>query len=51
MISYESIDKSEGVNLNKDKKDFKECMNCRYFYFSGGFKYQTFVCNACHDLT
>ena len=29
----------------------KECMICHYWYFKDtGFKYQPYVCNACHDF-
>ena len=29
----------------------KECKICRYWYFKGiGFKYEPYLCNACHDL-
>ena len=49
MISYERIDCSEGIDLNKGKNSLK-CMICNYWYFSDGFKYQPYVCNACHDF-
>ena len=26
-------------------------MICHYWYFSNGFKYQPYVCNACHDFS
>ena len=26
-------------------------MICNYCYFKDGFKYQPYVCNACHDLS
>ena len=42
MISYGRIDKSEGIDLNKNK-GYKECMICHYFYFSNGFEYQPYV--------
>ena len=50
MISYERIDKSEGIDFNKSKGS-KECMICHYWYFGNGFKYQPYVCNACHDFS
>ena len=50
MISYERIDKSEGTDFDKSKDSIK-CMICNYFYFKDiGFKYQPYVCNACHDF-
>ena len=50
MISYERIDKSEGIDFDKSKGS-KECMICHYWYFSNGFKYQPYVCNTCHDFS
>ena len=49
MIQYERIDKSEGIDFNKTIGS-KECMICHYWYFDTGFKYQPYVCNACHDF-
>ena len=31
MISYERIDKSEGIDFNRTEES-KECMICHYFY-------------------
>ena len=29
----------------------KECDTCHYWYFKdAGFKYETYLCNGCHDL-
>ena len=51
MISYEKIDKSEGIDFNKSKDSIK-CMICNYHYFKDiGFKYQPYVCNACHNFS
>ena len=47
MMSYERIDKSEGINF--EKKKGSEYMIC--LYNSGGFKYQPYVCNECHDFS
>ena len=49
MISYERIDCSEGVDLNKSKESLK-CIICHYSYFRDGFKYHPYVCNRCHDF-
>ena len=48
MISYERIDKSEGVNFERKGS---ECMICHYWYFSDGFKYHPYVSNGCHDFS
>ena len=51
LISYERIDKSEGIDLNKSKESIK-CIICRYYYFkSTSFKYQSYVCNGCHNFS
>ena len=50
MLQYESIDISEGIDHNKLDKS-KECMICHYWYFKDiGYKYETHVCNQCHNL-
>ena len=51
MISYERIDKSEGIDFNKGENSVK-CIICNYYYFKySGFKYQPYVCNVCHDFS
>ena len=51
MISYEGIDKSEGIGFNKGKNSVK-CMICNYYYFKDiGFKYQPYFCNGSHDFS
>ena len=49
MISYERIDCSEGIDLDRVGNSVK-CMICNYWYFKDGFKYQPRVCNASHDF-
>ena len=51
MVSYERIDKSEGIDFNKGENSVK-CIICNYYYFKDiGFKYQPHVCNGCHDFS
>ena len=51
IISYERIDKSEGIDFDKGENSVK-CMICNYYYFKNiGFKYQPCVCNGCHDFS
>ena len=51
MLEYERIDISEGINVNKTNLS-KECDICHYWYFKDiGFKYKSYLCNGCHDLT
>ena len=50
MLYYNTIDVSEGINVNKTSAS-KECDACRYWYFLNcSFKFQPNVCNRCHDL-
>ena len=50
MLYYDRIDVSEGIGINKASKS-KECDICHYWYFLNiGFKFQSPVCNKCHDL-
>ena len=50
MLYYEGIDVSEGIDVNKTSKS-EECNICHYWYFlNDGFKFQSYVCNRCHDL-
>ena len=38
---------SGGIDLAKSKNS-KECMTCRYWFFTHGFKFQDSVWNGCH---
>ena len=50
MLEYDRIDVSEGIDVNKAGLS-KECDICYYWYFKNtGFKYETYLCNVCHDL-
>ena len=49
MLYYYRIDLNEGTDLSKSNSH-KECEVCHYCYFNHGFKFQSFVCNGCHDL-
>ena len=50
MLYYDRIDLSEGSDFAKSNNS-KECLVCDYWFFNNGFKFQIYVCNACHDLT
>ena len=51
MISYERIDRSEGIDVNKEENSVKY-MICNYYYFKDiGFKYQPYVCNGCYNFS
>ena len=50
MLYFDSIDVSEGTDVNKSRVS-KECDVSHYWYFlNKGFKFQPNVCNRCHDL-
>ena len=50
MLEYETIDISEGIDVNKTNLS-KECDICHYWYFKDvGFKCEPYLCNECHDL-
>ena len=51
MISYERIGRSEGIDFIKGENSVK-CMIWNYYYFKDiRFKYQSNVCNRCHDFS
>ena len=50
MLEYDRVDISEGIDVNKTNLS-KECELYHYWYFKDiGFKYESYLCNGCHDL-
>ena len=50
MLEYDRLDIAEGIDVNKTNAS-KECDIYHYWYFKDtGFKYETYLCNGCHDL-
>ena len=49
MLYCDRIDLTEGTDPAKSNNG-RECMVCQYWYFNPGFKFQSIVCNGCHDL-
>ena len=50
MLEYDRINISEGIDVNKTNLS-KPFDICHYWYFKDiGFKYEPYLCNACHDL-
>ena len=48
MLEYNRIDISEGIDVNKTNAIFDIF---HYWYFKDiGFKYESYLCNSCHDL-
>ena len=50
MLEHDGINISEGIDVNETNAS-KECDICLYWYFKDiGFKYDSYLCNGCHDL-
>ena len=50
MLYYDRINVFEEIYVNKTS-ELKECDICHYWYFLNKvFKFQSYVCNRCHDL-
>ena len=50
MLEFDRIDISEGIDVNKISAS-REYDICSYQYFKdSGFKYESYLCNGCHDL-
>ena len=50
MLEYDRIDISKGIDINRTSI-LKEHDICHFWYFKDiGFKYETYLCNGCHDL-
>ena len=49
MLEYDRIDISVGIDVNKTSAS-KECDICHWYFKDIGFKYESYLCNGCHDL-
>ena len=50
MLYYDRIYVSGGIDVNKTSAT-KKCDICHYYYFlEKGFKFQSYVCNICHNF-
>ena len=50
MLYYDRLDVSEEIDVNKTSES-RACDICHYWYFlNKGIKFQSNVCNWCHDL-
>ena len=49
MLYYDKIDVFEGIDINETitSKDYDICYY--WYYLNKVFKFQTYVCNRCHD--
>ena len=51
MLEYDTVDISEGIDINKSSDKSKECHICHYWYFlDKNFSYEPHVCNEYRDL-
>ena len=48
MLYYDRTNLSKGTDIDKNNNS-KECIVCYDWFFNHGFKFQSFVCNSCHD--
>ena len=52
MLEYDSIDFSEGVDVNKNKNISRKCSLCKFYYFlDKNFKHGRYLCDGCHDMS
>ena len=52
MLEYDRIDISEGVDVKESEENSRECCLCMFWYFTDkNFKYQTYLCDGCHDIS
>ena len=50
MLEYETIDISDGIDVNISDKS-KEWMLCNYWYFlDKNFSYEPYLCNGCYNV-
>ena len=49
ILYFDRIDVSEEIDVNKTNAS-KECDICHWYFFNYSFKFQSYVCNRCHDL-
>ena len=50
MLEYERVDISEGIDVNKINLSKKWDISHYWYLKNIGFKYEPYLCNACHDL-
>ena len=51
MLYYDKIEVSEGIDVNKTSESKKRDICHYWFFLDKGFKFQSYVCNGCHDLS
>ena len=50
MVNHDRIYVTEGIDINKTSSSKQYDIFCSCYFLKKGFKFQSFVCNGCHDL-
>ena len=51
MLSYERINISDGIDVNKSDES-KDCTLCHYWFFlDKSFSYGPYLCDGCYNMT
>ena len=51
MLEYDSIDISEGIDINKCEKTSRECSLRQFYYLlDKNFKYGPYSCDRCYNM-
>ena len=48
MLYCDRIDLNEEINSAKNNNS-KKCIVCKNWLINGGFEFQNFICNCCHQ--
>ena len=52
MLEYDTIDISEGIDINEYEKTSGRCSLYKFYYFlDKNFSYGPFLCNGCYDMS
>ena len=52
MLECNRVDLSEGADIKESEENSKECSLCKFrYYVDRNFKYQTYLCDGCHDMS
>ena len=52
MLEYDTIDISEGIDVNKNKNISRKYSFCKFYYFlDKNFKYGPYLCDGCYGMS
>ena len=52
MLEYDTIDISEGIDVNKNKNISRKYSLCKFYYFlDKNFKYGPYLCDGCCGMS